>query len=83
MKVQGNNIIKGRGIVTTVDIIPARLREGMSVQSVERKDRQWRVTRIDVAAKFQHKRDRDMHGGLLLQGNSPLPEVGDELEIAT
>ena len=79
MKVLANSIIKGKGIVTNVDMIPVRLREGMFVEC---KDRKWRVSRIDVAAKFLHKRDRDMHGGLLLQGDSPLPEVNDELEIA-
>jgi hypothetical protein len=81
MKVISFNTVKGRGVIMIVDAIPVRLRSGMLVNLVADKDRQWRVSGIEVLAKYLENRPQEIPGGLLLTGNSPLPEVGDELEM--
>jgi hypothetical protein len=69
--------IKGRGIVTIIDKLPAELHEGQFVRFY---DRRWRVVGIEMHA---HGREHanGQPAGLLLQGDAPLPSVGDVLTL--
>ena len=76
--------IKGRGVVAIVDVIPASLEIGMHVYVTEGSARmraRWKVSGIETHANIPQTRVRDVPGGLLLQGDDPLPEVGVYLEI--
>jgi hypothetical protein len=92
MKVLSLHYVKGRGLVTNVDLIPPHLGVGTIVHVACSLERRYRVCGIEVLAKFLGKREHDVPAGLLLK-NANLdsqdkcmcrycqPGIGEELEI--
>jgi hypothetical protein len=83
MKIFQYITVRGRGVLAIVDALPSELKIGMYVRGTifsPYADWRWKVCGIETHAI--ERRDRpDMKGGLLLQGEYPLPAVGDELEV--
>lgn len=71
MKVIDQATIVGRGIISVIDALPDKLENGMFVCIG---DRHWKVRCIDKTRTGQP-------AGLLLHGRSPLPSVGDTIEV--
>jgi hypothetical protein len=92
MKILQYITVRGRGVLAIVDAIPLELKTGMYVKIVMvpastygchyfgslLSPHRWKVCGIDIHAI---ERRSDAGGGLLLQGEYPLPAVGDELEV--
>jgi|SRR5580692_1386504 hypothetical protein len=80
MRVTDHFTVKGRGIVTIIDALPPSLHEGMHVWLVGGHVK-WKVVGIEMHA---HGREHanGQPAGLLLQGESPLPGVDDQLVVA-
>jgi len=77
--VDGPLSIKGRGAIVVIDALPADLECGRYVRRVGSGFR-WRVVGIETHA-MPRSHTNGKPAGLLLQGQTSLPEVGSDLEL--
>jgi hypothetical protein len=77
MKVTGHATIKGRGVVTVIDVLPAELDVGSYVSSGHRV---WKVLAIETYA-MPRSHTNGKPAGLLLQGDRDAPEVCEVLTL--
>ena len=90
MKVTGHTTIKGRGVVTLIDALPAELEVGSYVSSgtphhgsseeMHGVERVWKVGAIETHA-MPRSHTNGKSAGLLLQGQGGAPAVGDVLVV--
>ena len=78
MKVLSSHLIKGRGVVTSIDVLPPSLLSGQYVTDSAR--RRWQVAGIETHA-MGREHTHGKPAGLLLRGEDPLPEVDTELHL--